>query len=276
MSEMKQLIGQESEIAWVGRTIRLLAEGFNLPTVGAYLVSCSDETERECGDVFDQSLVKPLLPTLKTGVRAGFATVNLGARYEPGAIRVAEEHYALAAAHDMTKLMVVKINSHVASRDTLDGFQYGEFFRYGRLSACCGAICAMLSGAAIPAAEELAATFRQGGVDRVALLNEPELIPPAHRALAAAITNAALQAARAVEEIVAHVPEGPTIYLVLPCVTVNRPEADTEIVVGEYGVDWTGSQPQTRYRGLGADPSRYRIALDGGRLVIEDPGWPEP
>ncbi|MBN2022945.1 MAG: hypothetical protein JW809_09125 [Pirellulales bacterium] len=267
---MKQLIGRETELAWVGRAIRQLAEGFNLPAVGAYLVSCSDETERECAEVFNQYLAQPLLPVLKDGCRAAFHTTNLGARYEPGAIRVVEEHYTTPAARETTKLLVVKINAHVAVRTTLDGFHYGQLFRYGKLSACCGALRAMIEGASLPAVDELAKTF---GPDRLDVLADSKRIAPAHQALAAAVAGAALQAARAVEEIVQHAPEGPTVYLVLPCVTLNRPDPDTELVVGQYGIDWTGDSPQTRYRGLGSEPGLYRIGLDGGRLVVEDPSW---
>lgn len=84
MSSFNDLIGRETDLPQVGRTIRLFAEAFDLPIVGAFHVTCSDETESECADVFERLFAQPLLPSLKTERRAPFRAANLGARYEPG------------------------------------------------------------------------------------------------------------------------------------------------------------------------------------------------
>ncbi len=47
------------------------------------------------------------------------------------------------------------------------------------------------------------------------------------------------------------------MFLVLPCVTINRPGPDTELLVGQYGVDWTEDSPQIKYCGLGDDPGVF-------------------
>ncbi len=275
MSVLHNLIGVETAVSEVARAVCLLAQSFEVPIVGGYHVTCSDETEWECAEMFHQVLAESMLPPLKLGRRAAFHTMNLGARYEPGAMRVAEEHYATPEARETTKLMIVKINSHVAVRAMPDGPEYGTLVRYGAESRCCGALWALLEGAVLPALEELQGTFRTNGVDRVDMLRQRRLIPPAHRALLAAVAGARLQAARAVADIAEYHPLWPTVFLVVPCVTINRTESDTELVVGQYGIDATGQRPEIRYRGLGDVPLEYRLRHDYGRVILEDDQWPE-
>ena len=94
-------------------------------------------------------------------------------------------------------------------------------------------------------------------------------MPPDERALRAAVVNARLQARRAAADIAEHCPHGPTIFLVVPCVTINRASPDTELVVGQYSIDWSGMSPETKYVGLGDDPAAYRIR-HGRSVVVED------
>lgn len=56
--------------------------------------------------------------------------------------------------------------------------------------------------------------------------------------------------------------------------TVNSPGPDTEIVVGQCGIDWTGATASLQYHGLGDDPAAYRVTIQNGRLRIEDEHWP--
>jgi hypothetical protein len=271
---LQNLIGVESSLTDVALAIRDLARSFDVPVAGAYHVTCSDETEWECAEVFQTVLAESLLPPLKPSRRVAFHTMNLGARYETGAVAVAEHHYATPEAAETTKLMVVKINSHVAVRDTPDGVESGTLIRYGANSGCCGALEALLAGKILPAVDELKKTFSHDGINRVATLLDDRLIPKSHRALFAAVTNARLQAARAVEDITAHTPASPTVYLVAPCVTINRPGDDTELVVGHYGIDATEPEVEIRYRGLGDMPSEYRLTQRDEGVLLEDDQWP--
>jgi hypothetical protein len=197
----------------------------------------------------------------------------LGSRYEQGAVRIAEEHFAVSQAPQVANLLVVKINAHVGVRAASDGFEYGWMERYNRPSACCGALAGLLEGKRLPALDELRETFRSGGHDRLAILGDARRVPPPQRALLAAVVNARLQAERAVEDIRSHRPESPATFLVVPCVTINRPGPDTELVVGEYGVDWTGSAASAMYQGLGDDPAAYRVRYEFDRLCVEDDHW---
>ncbi len=272
MVRIHDLIAVESDAEAVSRALARFSSELGAATVGAFHITCSDETEGQCSRVFQRSFVEGQLPALKPGCRWPFRSANLGARYEWGAVGVAEEHFALSP--DALKLLVLKINAHVGVNDTVDGPLYGKIDRYGQESSCCGALAGLLGGGDIPALDELGKTFRFDGKDRVAMLQDPGRVEPRHRALFAAVTNARLQARRAAEDIRQHQPKTPTVFLVLPAVTINRPDVDSELVVGEYGIDWTQESPSVKYRGLGDDPAAYRLRHQRQRAIIEDADWP--
>ena len=272
--QLLSLMGRETDPARVCAGLREHARGGRFPVVGAYEIVCSDEVERESESVFQRLFVQQMLPVLKSGNRAAFSTVNLGSRYEPGAIRIAEPHYAIPKSEQTAKLMVVKINAHVAVQQSSDGPTYGWMNRYGCRSTCCGALASMLAGGDLPAVEELAQTFRHDGNDRLETLNDPNRVPAEHRTLLAAVTNARLQAGRAASEISGYRPETLTKWLILACVSINRPEPDTELIVGRYLIDTTGEVPAIEYQGLGDDPATYRVHHDKSGLHITDDQWP--
>ena len=276
MSQLHDLIGKETEMSQVGGALRQFAQSLRAPVVGACQVTCSDEAEWECAEAFQRLCAAGLLPALKYDRRAPFRSVNLGGRYEWGAAGVAEQHFALPQTQRAFKLLVVKINSHAGVRQGPQGPEYGWLRRYNSESACCGALAALLAGDPLPAAAELSETFAAGDRDRLPVLRDSQIVPPAHRALLAAMVNARLQAECAVSDICAGRPNTPTVFLVLPCVTINRPGPDTELVVGQGGVDWTGQQPAVRYHGLGDDPAAYRLRHDRNRVQVEDDRWPPP
>ena len=270
MGRLEDLIGTETDLARLSGTVQELARTVGASVVGAYHVTCSDEAEWECVESFHQSFAESLLPALKPGRRAAFHTINLGARYETGAIHVAEAHFATEESSAEPKLMVVKINAHVGVRQTGEGPEYGWLDRYHLLSPCCGALGALLGGSDLPGVRELADTFASDGKDRLAVIQDANVVPEQHRALVAAITSAALQARRAVADIEHRRPTTPTRFLVLPCVTINRPGPNTEVLVGRYEIDWTGQAAATDYEGLGDDPAGYRIEHEHGRLCVQE------
>ena len=277
MVRLTELIGVETDLMMLAAAVRDFVEDLETPVVGCHHVTCSDETERECEAAWQEHFVDALLPSLKPGQPSSFRTTNLGARYEWGAVRVGEEHFALAADDDTPKFMVVKLNAHVAVRSTPDGLQYGMLERYGQNSTCCGALAGMLAGSLLPGIQQLRETLNHDGRNRVGVLANPRHTPPEHRALLAAVINARLQSRRAVLDIQECHPVSPTIFLVLPCVTINRPndQRDTELLVGQHGVDYTQRKPIVRYRGLGDDPMGIMLRHKGDRLVLEDDHWPD-
>ena len=79
--------------------------------------------------------------------------------------------------------------------------------------------------------------FQSEGKDRVAILQDPEKVSEKNRPLFAAVVNARLQARRALIDLQDFVPTSPTLYLVLPCVTLNQKQRDTEFLCGLYEAD---------------------------------------
>jgi hypothetical protein len=274
VDQLLSLLGRETDPARVCAGLREYARLGKFPVVGAHQITCSDEVERESESIFHRLFARQTLPALESGSGAAFSTVNLGARYEPGGAQIGEHHYATPESEKTAKLMVVKINAHVAVQESSDGPAYGFFNRYGCRSTCCGALASMLAGGDLPAVEELSQTFRQDGNDRLETLNDPDRVPAEHRPLLAAVSNARLQAHRAASELSQYHPHTPTKWLILACVSINRPEPDTELIVGRYLIDTTSQVPAIEYQGLGDDPATYRVHYEQGGLQITDNHWP--
>lgn len=260
--ELTMMIGRQQRIGRLSEALRGFARVSRAPVIGAYQITCSDESEQECVAAFDREFVRPLLPELKYWRQSAFRTANLGARYETGALAIAEEHYATpesAAAH---KLLVIKLNSHVSLVRAEDGVHYGRMPRYERECVYCGALTALLAGSSASFARELAQAFGEARLD---FLRSTD---PDTRALSAAIVSARLQGDRVLAAVRAHTPHTPTRYLIVAAVTLNQQQDDAELPVALWGVDLDGAIQLT---GLSPDPSRYRLGADRtGQLVVED------
>jgi len=257
-------VGTEQPVDEVASVLRGVAQAFRPGAVGAMHLTCADESEHECADAFQQRFVRYLLPRLKFAHRAPFRIANLGARYEPGAARLVEAHYATPESAASFKLVVLKINAHVSKDADL---RYGEMQRYQVPSHYCGALRALLDGAASPCIDALRTVFCADGFDRVAALREK--VETAVRPLAAAIVNARLQAKLAYEDTLTFEPATPTVYLIVPCVTLNEPDRDAELTCGYYVADRREGST-VEYVGLGDDPTRYVIRHDASLLRVAD------
>ncbi len=272
MDGLRQLIGREQPLDMIPRRLKDVALSEHPTIVGAHHITCSDETEREALDVFSDVFVKPLLPTLKLSQQSAFRTANLGSQYEWGSIRIAEHHFATNETERGSKLMVLKINAHVSRENTASGMLYGRMDRYNETSDCCGALFGLMRGNSLPSIERIREVFEWEGTDRLGALGNQEHIPDEHRGLVAAIVQARLQARVAMADIRDHHPHSPTLYLVVPSVTINIPELDHEILVGLYSVDLRNAEEDGTftYVGLGDDPSQYKIVHKGFKVEITD------
>lgn len=270
------LIGRERRLEEVTRAIRGYVQELRPPVVGAMHLTCADEAERECVDEFQRNFVRYLLPTLKFFAKAPFRAANLGGRYEWGSARIAEDHFAMAKGADRWKLLVVKINAHVSVEETRDGPVYGRMERYDSESVYCGALHSLLDEGVLPFADDLRESFGTEGLDRLAELRDPAQVDPAVRSLLAAVTSARLQARRAVIDIQDWTPRSPTLYLVLPCVTLNRRVHDTEVLVGVYTCDRRAGERHDEYCGLGDLPSEYAVETKLGTVSVRDEGYDRP
>jgi hypothetical protein len=267
---LQQLIGREADLEQVAATLRECVKTFGTPVVGAHHVTCSDESEIECIDAFQHTFVEALLPSLGPEKKAAFRTSNLGSRYEQGAARIAEHHYATPESRDQAKCILIKLNGHVSVAETPEGLAYGPMERYQAESTACGALHALLGGARAPFIDDLRQAFTADGHDRVATLLDPQRVDPTYRYLLAAIAGARLQAARALADIQDHQEVTPTVYLIVPCVTLNRRGPDGELVCGFYVADYRDGKAEAAYHGLNDDPGRYQVSYENERLRIVD------
>ena len=270
MKRLQDLLGKEHNLDTVSRALRDYGRSVRAVAVGAHHVTCSDECERECTESFQQWFAQDLLPELKFASKSPFRTANLGGQYEWGGVPIAEHHFATPETNDAFKLLVIKLNAHVSIDKSGTSVRYGRMERYDSESTFCGALHALLDGAHLPALDKLREAFRSEGVDRLAMLRDPAIVDPQLRPLLAAVVSARLQARRVILEIQQYTPSTPTLHLVMPCVTINRKQRDTELVVGVYSADSRGGEPKIEYRGLGDDPSKYRVAIGHGWLHFED------
>jgi hypothetical protein len=270
MNRITKLLGREADIDEVGRSLYADAAEVRAAIVGGMLITCSDESERQGRNAFQRNFAEHLLPSLKPGERSFFRLANLGGRYETGAVEIARQHYLPDDDAKGYGLLVIKINSHVSAEDDGDGYRFGRMKRYGADSVYCGALHAMLDGSDLPFATDLAATFRTGGLDRLALLADEARVAPEHRSLFVAMTNASLQALRTVDDVAASRPTRPSLFVVVHGVILNKKQKDSEIICGIHRIDWRTDEPERTYNGLGDDPSRYRVRSAYAPLIIED------
>lgn len=268
MEELIKLIGHEFTVKKISRTLCNVAERARPGIVGAMHITCADESEHECVQAFQKGFVQHHLPELKFAHQSAFRISNLGGRYDWGAVAVAEKHFVLQGDQKGFKLIVVKINSHVGVISEKDEEYYGFYRRYGRNSPCCGALYALMTGEQGPYIDELRDLFRSEGKERLQILMNVGQVAPNHRGLYAAIVSARLQARQVMADIRDHTPSGPTLYLIVPCVTLNRLEIDTEILCGVYTADYRSGDPREEYTGLGDDPSTYSFSILNRRIYI--------
>ncbi|MBI4559131.1 MAG: hypothetical protein HY706_16220 [Candidatus Hydrogenedentes bacterium] len=266
-------IGSAHDSDDLNRALKYGVQRLQAATIGAMHVTCSDESEREIVESFQQWFVRDLLPDFKFTGRSPFRIANLGARHEPGAVQLAEQHFTTPESRDSFKVLVVKINSHVSAEETVNGPVYGRMTRYDTSSFFCGALHALLDGTDGHYLRELAALFRAGGKDRVALLRDASHVATEYRALLAAAVNAGLQARRVLEEVQRFEPSSPTVFVILPCVTLNRHARDHELLCAVHVADCRAKKPETKSWGLSDDPSSIRVRHEGGVLHLENAKW---
>lgn len=280
MERLRNLIGQERPLAEVSQTLCFAVKSLGPAATGAMHVTCSDESEHECLEAFQHGFVQHLLPSLKFARQSAFRIANLGGRYEWGAVRLAEDHFAGSKTRPGFKLLVAKINAHVAyepldrpsgSPTSDSSFRLGVWVRYGRDSTCCGALAGLLQDGHQPHTMQLRELFGSEGRDRLSTLADESRVDPLYRPLYIAMVSARLQARQVVLDIQDYTPVTPTYFLVLACVTINRHERDTEIACGIYTLDGReGGGHHAVYFGLGDDPGDYRIDREHGRFIVTD------
>ncbi len=269
LDPLVELVGVERELSTLVTRLRDAVHTVRAPTVGAMQITCSDEAQRETLEVFQRSFVEYLLPSQSSAAdKSPFRTNNLAGRYEWGSVSVAEDHFADTGA--AWKVLVVLCSAHVAVSDGIDGASYGSMRRYGGPSAYCGALHRLFDDppSTLPALRELGDDFRADGVDRVARLRDE--VGDRTRYLMAAICHARLTARKAMLDVQDHRPASPTLYLVVPTVTINRPGHDHGLIVGAYVADHLTPERTETWVGLGDRPERYVLHETSQGALVED------
>ena len=275
MEHLYRAVGRERSLRALTQMLYFDVRSRGDGIVGAVHVTCADEAEAECAEAFQQGFVQYLLPPLKFARRSAMRASNLGGRYEWGAVGMAAMHFTLPdTGTPSTRLMVLKINAHVALEQVDNpvgerGFRLGVWKQYGRESPCCSSLDSLLRGGHEPWVEELREAFESEGKPRLAALNDPQAVDPTYRPLYAGIVSARLQARKAVLDIQELRPVTPIRFLVLACVTLNRHERDTEILCGIYSIDDSPDKAVV-YFGLGDDPTAYRARVQNQQIEIAD------
>ncbi|MCR4318589.1 MAG: hypothetical protein NUW37_19785 [Planctomycetes bacterium] len=263
---VQKCVGREMPLKdWRGQ-LASWVQSFRAKNVGAHLITCSDESERENTNAFNEIIADTILPKLKQGLSSPFRTANLGSRYEWYSIRIAEDHFAGFSKDP--KLMLISFCSHAGKYTLDDRPAFGQFFRYSTPSSACGAINAFLSGSHLPFTIDYDAALGMFGVDRKSMLLNPKVVRERHKSLYTAIATTGLQTMMLLIDIFDYAEQTQTMYLITNVVTINQPGEDTCIVCGLHLAEKSEGAMDVRYFGIGDDPSRYRIADKGGLVTI--------
>jgi len=262
-------IGVETPQDRVAYDLKFAVRELRAPAVGVLHVTCSDEAERETVETFQRCFVQEMVPRLTIGGCSALRSANLGGRFEWSSLAVAEANFAQARGADDFKLMVVKINSHVGVSDSRTTKSFGMIDRYGTEAPACSALRGFIEGTR--ESHQFIASFQEQfaseGLDRRERLRE---LDDSYRYLAAAVVSARLQARSAAMEAQEHRPVTPTVYVIIPCVTLHYRERNAEILCGIYFIDRRSDQDEGFYRGLGDDPLAYSIAEKHGLVQVSD------
>lgn len=292
------LVGRERSLNEVSQALYAWARSLGPSATGALHVTCADETEHECSDAFQNNFVRYLLPPLKFARQSAMRLANIGGQYQWGAVGLGAHHF-LVDDGSKRNLFVIKVNSHVSFETSRDmaalsssaappptaptfgapssaapssaaPFRFGRWRRYGTESACCGALDLLLRDPSSPLVAEMQNAFTSEGNDRLAALRDPERVAPLYAPLLAGIVSARLQARKAVLDVQELVIAGSTLFAILPCVTLNRHERDTEIIAGIYLLHAHDKQVDGEYSGLGDDASAYQLDRKNGFFILSD------
>lgn len=170
MDELLPLLGKEQDFDTISAALRRGIRRLDPGGVGAFHITCADESEHEATQAFERGVCRDHLPRLKYAQAVPFRTINAGARYDSGTLAICEDHFALGQEREGFKLVIVKIQGHCSRARDESGVTYGQRERYGHLSTYCGAIAAMLGGAELPLVKEMQAAIdadAPGALDRI-------------------------------------------------------------------------------------------------------------
>ena len=270
MRELESLIGRQTALDQIHGVVRRTAQGIERGLeYGVCLVSCSDEFQGELRSRFDRDVARPLSSPMVVGRRGVFSLSNLGARLEPGAVAVANDHFTVESRHTGAKLLLIKIAAHVGMRTQGHETVWGEVDRFGQPSPCCAALSMVINPPVIAGAmrypwlEDLQAAF---GARRTEALQAE---PGPFRMVKAAVIHAVLQAENAVTDLFRAPPQTETHLLVVPIVVIDQQGPEDAIVAGVHHLfAKDGNLDIVHGAALRTTPEALGVESQGGRLRV--------
>lgn len=269
--DLDVFVGREAHMGDLGRALVRVVASVRPAHVASLHVTCSDGLERLCAKTFHDTVARDItVPADREW--APLRTSNLGGRYEWGSGGVGFSHFVGAPSN----MMVAQINSHVGVIREARSLRFGTHERSGRMSPVCGALFMVLAGRTGPFATEMREALSSEGLDRMALLNDPDSVSADYKYLYGAIVNARLQARRALLDLARPLEAdevGADLLLVLAAVTFNQRGADHELLVGYYaGKRDADGVMQAIWCGLGDNPTKYQYEFDLAGVKVTQPG----
>jgi hypothetical protein len=270
MRELESLIGRQIALDQVHGVVRRTARGIERGLeYGVCLVSCSDEFQGELRSRFDRDVARPLSSPTVVGTRSVFSLSNLGARLEPGAVAVANDHFTVESRREGAKLLLVKIAAHVGMRTQDHETIWGEVDRCGQPSPCCAALGMVITPPAITGAvrypwlEDLQAAFGPRRIEALRTESGP------FRMVKAALIHAVLQAETAVTDLFRAPPPTETHILVVPIVVIDQQGPEDAIVAGVHHLFAKGGNLDIVHgAALRTTPQGLEVESKSGRLRV--------
>ncbi len=269
-SALERSLGVEVALDVFHGTLRRAAQGLHeRAECGTMLVTCSDEFMGEVRGAFARDVARPLTAQQMIGSRGTYAVANLGGRFEPGAIALADEHFARRPGSHAPQTLLIELATHVGRRRKGHESAYGEIDRFGRVSACCGALARLLEAPPETAAvkhpwfDQLSAFF---GPARLEALRGDHA---SMRLTKAAIVHAVLQAESAIADLMREPPLQPRDVLLVGIVAVNQPGVDGALPVAVHHLRFDGEWLHMESgAALRSTPAALEVEERGGRLAV--------
>ncbi len=268
--DLERLLGVEVSLDVFHGTLRRAAQAMHpRGEVGTMLVTCSDEFLGEVRTAFARDVARPLTALQMIGSRGTFAVANLGGRFEPGALALADEHFSGGSRPDSARRLVVELVAHVGRLRQDHSSTHGLVDRFGKASPCCGALTLLLE------APEATAAVRHPWFDQLsaffgpARLSQLRADPSPWRLVRAAIVHAVLQGESAMADLLRDPPDGPAHILLACVVAINQPGTDGALLASVQRMHFDGTHMHLEHAAaLRSSPEALDISSQAGRLLV--------
>jgi hypothetical protein len=272
IAALSRLVGRETALEWIHGDVRNAVQA--VPSVvehGMCLVTCSDEYQGELRASFDRDVAQPIMASRTLQQRRIFSVANMGGRVEPGALKLASDHFTVKSAKAGAKLLLVEIAAHVGKIVDEHEVRFGILDRFGLASPCCGALTLLL---AKPSAAD---AVRHPWFDQLNAFFGPVRLEALRRdaspmqMVKTAIVHAVLQVESAITDLLREPPITPTHIVIVPLVVINQRGPDSAFIAGWHHLYVENGDLSVRGgTSLRSTPAALEVALESARLRVEN------